>query len=127
MPPAASDLNVSTTRIQMKMERDFTRRGHHDMGGLDAGPVQQTEHDYALWEKRVDALMVLLAGRKLLSVDQLRKGIESLPPDAYEKMSYYERWIFSITQALQHNGVLTTAELSRKLEAVQARAQTEGV
>ena len=112
MPPAASDLNVSTTRIQMKMERDFTRRGHHDMGGLDAGPVQQTEHDYALWAK--------------LSVDQLRKRIESLPPDAYEKMSYYERWIFSITQALQHNGVLTTAELSRKLEAVQARAQTEG-
>ena len=45
----------------MKMERDFTRRGHHDMGGLDAGPVQQTEHDYALWEKRVDALMALLA------------------------------------------------------------------
>jgi hypothetical protein len=110
----------------MKMERDFTRRGHHDMGGLDAGPVQQTEHDYALWEKRVDALMALLAERKLLSVDQLRKGIESLPPDAYEKMSYYERWIFSITQALQHNGVLTTAELSHKLEAVQARAQTEG-
>ena len=110
----------------MKMERDFTRRGHHDMGGLDAGPVQQTEHDYALWEKRVDALMALLAERKLLSVDQLRKGIESLPPDAYEKMSYYERWIFSITQALQHNGVLTIAELSHKLEAVQARAQTEG-
>ena len=111
----------------MKMERDFTRRGHHDMGGLDAGPVQQTEHDYALWEKRVDALMVLLAERKLLSVDQLRKGIESLPPDAYEKMSYYERWIFSITQALQYNGVLTTEELSRKLEEVQSRYETEEV
>ena len=111
----------------MKMERDFTRRGHHDMGGLDAGPVQQTEHDYALWEKRVDALMVLLAGRKLLSVDQLRKGIESLPPDAYEKMSYYERWIFSITQALQYNGVLTTEDLSRKLEEVQSRYETEEV
>ena len=111
----------------MKMERDFTRRGHHDMGGLDAGPVQQTEHDYALWEKRVDALMVLLAGRKLLSVDQLRKGIESLPPDAYEKMSYYERWIFSITQALQYNGVLATEELSRKLEEVQSRYETEEV
>lgn len=108
------------------MERDFTRRGHHDMGGLDAGPIRQTEHDYALWEKRVDALMVLLATpeRKLMTVDQLRKGIESLPPDAYEKMSYYERWIYSITQALQHNGVLTTEELSRKLEEVQTRAQT---
>jgi len=118
----------SATNLKMNMERDFTRRGHHDMGGLEAGPVEQTEHDYALWEKRVDALMKLLTGpdHKRMTVDQLRKGIESLPPDAYEKMSYYERWIFSITQALQHNGVLTTEELSRKLDEVQARAEAEG-
>ena len=32
-------------------------RSHHDMGGLAAGPVLPAEHDYALWEKRVDALM----------------------------------------------------------------------
>ena len=36
-------------------------RGHHDMGGLPAGPVAPTEHCYALWEKRVDALMMLLS------------------------------------------------------------------
>lgn len=109
------------------MERDFTRRSHHDMGGLDAGHIKQVEHDYELWEKRVDAIMVLLTSKspKLMSVDQLRKGIESLPPDAYEKMSYYERWIFSITQALQYNGLLTTEELSRKLEEVQSRYETE--
>ena len=35
-------------------------RAHHDMGGLPANAVEPTEHDYALWEKRVDALMVLL-------------------------------------------------------------------
>jgi hypothetical protein len=40
-------------------------------------------------------------------------------------MSYYERWIFSITQALQYNGLLTTEELSRKLEEVQSRYETE--
>ena len=67
--------------------------------------------------------MVLLSSPplKMITVDQLRKGIESLPPDAYEKMTYYERWIFSITQALQHNGVLTTEVLSSKLEEVQSR------
>ena len=105
------------------MERDFTSRSHHDMGGLEAGSIQFTEHDYVLWEKRVDALMVLLSSPplKMITVDQLRKGIESLPPDAYENMTYYERWIFSITQALQHNGVLTTEALSSKLEEVQSR------
>ena len=80
------------------MERDFTSRSHHDMGGLEAGHIQYNEHDYEFWEKNVDAMLVLLTSMspKLMSVDQLRKGIESLPPDAYEKMSYYERWIFSI-------------------------------
>jgi hypothetical protein len=29
-------------------------RGHHDMGGLPAGAVEP-EHDYTLWEKRVEA------------------------------------------------------------------------
>ena len=111
------------------MERDLTSRSHHDMGGLDAGHIQYKEHDYEFWEKNVDGMLVLLTSMspKLMSVDQLRKGIESLPPDAYEKMSYYERWIFSITQALQYNGVLTTEELSRKLEEVQSRYETEEV
>ena len=92
------------------MERDFTRRSHHDMGGLEAGHIKHVEYDYELWEKRVDAMLVLLTSKspKLMSVDQLRKGIESLPPDAYGKMRYYERWIFSITQALQYNGLLFT-------------------
>ena len=109
------------------MERDFTRRSHHDMGGLEAGNIKTKEHNYELWEKNVDALMVLLTSKspKLMSVDQLRKGIESLPPDAYEKMSYYERWIFSITQALQYNGVLTTKELSLKLEEVKTRYEID--
>ena len=39
-------------------------RGHHDMGGEPAGPVENTKHDYAPWEKRVDALMVLLSDRE---------------------------------------------------------------
>ena len=39
------------------------RHAHHDMGGLPAGPVDASEHDYALWEKRVDAMMVLLSSK----------------------------------------------------------------
>jgi hypothetical protein len=46
-------------------------RGVHDLGGLPAGPVDRAEHDYALWEKRVDALMVLLGhkSRRLIKVE----------------------------------------------------------
>ena len=100
-------------------------RGHHDMGGLPAGRVERTEHDYADWERRVDALMVLLSGirggNKLMTVDELRKNIEAIGPDAYEKMSYYERWVTSITQTMIQRGVITTEELGRKMQEVQNR------
>lgn len=102
-------------------------RGHHDMGGLPAGPVEVSEHDYALWEKRVDALMVLLSqnSQPLLTVDELRRNIESIGGDAYETMSYYERWIFSITQTMIQRGVITIDELNRKMAEVEARLAGE--
>ena len=98
------------------------------MGGLPAGPVARTEHDYALWEKRVDALMVLLnhRDRRLLTVDELRRHIESLGAEAYERMSYYERWIHAITATLLQRGVITVDELGRKIEVIQTREARHG-
>jgi hypothetical protein len=97
------------------------------MGGLPAGSVARQEHDYALWEKRVDALMVLLSApsRRLLLVDEMRRNIEALPPDAYEKMGYYERWIASITNTLLQRGVITADELGRKMTEIEAREASE--
>ena len=95
------------------------------MGGLPAGRVERTEHDYAEWERRVDALMVLLSrardGKKLLTVDELRKNIEALPPEAYDRMGYYERWVISITQTMIQRGVITTEELGRKMAEIEKR------
>src|SRR3546814_14800557 len=61
-------------------------RRHHDMGGLPAGAVEPGEHDYAPWEKRVDAILRLLADskRRLITTDELRRGIEELGPGAYD-------------------------------------------
>lgn len=103
-------------------------RQYHDMGGLPAGPVDRHEHESALWEKRVDALLVLLAGRKppLMRVDELRRGIEQLPPDAYDRLSYYERWISSISAILVEKGVFDKAELEARVAEVRARAEGAG-
>ncbi|MBM3483168.1 MAG: nitrile hydratase subunit beta [Alphaproteobacteria bacterium] len=93
------------------------------MGGLPAGPVKPNEHDYAMWERQVDALMVLLINksRRVITVDELRRGIEGLGAGAYDRLSYYERWIASITQILIEKGVITNDELGRRMEAVKAR------
>lgn len=99
-------------------------RGHHDMGGLPAGPVERTEHDYAFWEKLIDAMNVLLASKGHLRVDEMRKNIEALPPDAYDRMTYYERWISAIANTLLQRGVITADELGCKMEEI---ARREGV
>lgn len=97
----------------------MTGRGHHDMGGLPAGRVGRTEHDYADWERRVDALAVLMSKR--ITVDERRKNIEALPPQDYDSMSYYERWVIALGQALIQRGIITTEELGRKMEQVCSR------
>ena len=98
-------------------------RRHHDMGGLEAGPVEPSEHDYLPWEKKVNALVRLAGGseRKMITVDELRRGIEDLGPDAYDEMTYYERWISSVTNILIEKGHITIDELGRKMEDVRAR------
>jgi len=91
----------------------------HDRGGWpDAGPINKAEHDLSMWEKRTDALLVLLSSpsKQMIRVDELRRAIENLPADAYEKLSYYERWITAIETLLLEKGVLTKGEIDRKAE-----------
>lgn len=96
-------------------------RRHHDMGGLPAGPVEQGEHDYAPWEKKVDAILRLLAAKGVITVDELRRGIEELGPGAYDELTYYERWLTSITNNLLEKGVVGVAELGEAVEAAHGR------
>lgn len=100
-------------------------RGYHDLGGLPAGKVDRSEHDYADWERRIDAMAVLLwalkGGTRVITVDEHRKNIELLPPEDYDRLTYYEKWIVSLTQCLIQRGVITTADLARKMLEVQKR------
>ena len=102
---------------------DDPGRGTHDVGGLVGEPIERGEHESAFWEKRVDAMLMLLTGpaRKLITVDELRRGIEQLGEDAYHELAYYERWIASITTLLLEKGVITADELGRKMVEVEAR------
>jgi hypothetical protein len=91
------------------------------MGGLPAGSVDRSEHDYAEWERRVDAMAVVLSQKRLLNVDQRRRAIETLTPQAYDSLAYYERWVIALGQTLVQRGVITSAELARKMLEVEKR------
>jgi hypothetical protein len=51
-----------------------------------------------------------------MSVDELRRGIEAIPEATYHTLSYYQRWIRSITDNMLARGVFTETELRAALE-----------
>ena len=90
-------------------------RAMHDVGGLEAGPIDQSEHEMADWERRVDALNQVLGRKGLRSTDENRRAIESLEPDKYESLSYYELWTAALEILMVEKGILTSDEIDRKV------------
>ena len=88
----------------------------HDRGGwaTDA-PIDRSEHELADWELLTDALAERLGSLGLVNVDELRRGIESMQPDAYERATYYERWLYSLEANLTEKGLLEPGELDARV------------
>ena len=93
----------------------------HDRGGWpDDRPIDRTEHELEDWELVTDALLQALGQAGVITVDELRRGVESMERWRYEHASYYDRWITSIEKILVERGVLTGAEIDRRVAEVQA-------
>jgi hypothetical protein len=103
-------------------------RAVHDVGGLTFGPIDHEEHDLALWEKRTDAMLILLRDnkRRVLSVDSHRRMIESYGEQAYDRTTYYEKWIRAIRNLLVEQEVLTRKEVEARMAEVRARHAKAG-
>ena len=87
----------------------------HDRGGWPTEqPIDRSEHALADWELLTDALVGALGDRGVIGVDELRRGIESMPLDAYERASYYGRWLYAVELLLREKGVLAGGELERR-------------
>ena len=88
----------------------------HDRGGWPTdAPIDRSEHELADWELLVDAIVGTLGARGVMNVDELRRGIESMPPAAYETATYYERWLFATETILAEKGVLAPGELDARV------------
>ena len=88
----------------------------HDRGGWPTDePIDRNEHQYADWELRVHALHQVLGQKEMRSTDEMRRAIESLEPNLYESLGYYERWTAALEILMVEMGVLTTAEIDGKM------------
>jgi nitrile hydratase len=88
----------------------------HDIGG-HPGNYGHIEPDKSLlfWEQQCHSLFVVLATKKIVGTDELRRAIEALTPNQYESWSYYEKWSAAMASLLLEKGVLTHNELQQGL------------
>lgn len=89
--------------------------GVHDMGGMHGFGRVVAEHSepvfHARWEGKVRAIVDRTYG-KYFNWDEFRRVMERMPPDAYLRASYYEKWLYAIEAILKEKGVVTTDELA---------------
>ena len=98
------------------------------MGGRDAGPIDLEESADEPWHKRVKAIVQLLVRdpESPMNVDELRRGIEDLPPEDYDRLGYFERWTRSTAEILTEKGVFSEAELDAEMAEIEQRWQRDG-
>ena len=110
------------------MRESAEGRAVHDIGGLDFGPVDRHEHDLALWEKRVDAMLILLVGPKKAAfrIDALRRVIEDYGQQEYDRTTYYEKWVRAIRNLIVEQEIVTTAEIETRMAEIGKRQAKAG-
>ena len=100
--------------------------GIHDLGGKAGfGPVVQEAEEppfHDRWEAGVFA-MLSVAGSSgaLRNSDQFRHAIERIDPVAYLAHGYYGRWLGGIETLLVEAGVISSAELEARVQALGGR------
>ena len=100
-------------------------RGYHDIGGDPAGPIPITDLPWLHWEKQVEAVRNLLGDgtRRLLSLDEMRRGFESFGADKYRALSFYRRRLEAMLDVLIEKDVITSAEFDAETAQVRPRWQ----
>jgi len=99
-------------------------RNPADIGGEEmdeaSGAIDTADHGMKFWEKQANALRGTLVARKLVRLDELRRTAEELG-ERYYKLAYFERTTEALRNLLLEKGLLTRAELERKMTDVRRR------
>jgi hypothetical protein len=88
-------------------------RGYHDIGGDEAGEIPKMELPWMHWEKQTEAVRNLLGDgtRRIISLDEMRRGFESFGADKYKSYSFYRRRLEAMVDILIEKQVITRDEL----------------
>ena len=89
----------------------------HDMGGMEAGPIESHEHPTEPWAKMITSVAAALREKDLMRIDELRRALEDLPADVYAQ-DYFERWSEAMVNLLEEKGVLSRSEVEARMKNI---------
>jgi len=97
----------------------MTRR-HHDVGGdrSVAQPIDRAEHEDDAWQVEFTATLWALIGggeKRAMALDEMRRGVEDMTPEAYDAMPYYNRQTRAVASAMVEHGYLTWDEIEARI------------
>lgn len=97
-------------------------RGYHDIGGDKAGEIPKHELPWLHWEKQTEAIRNLLGDgtRRIVSLDEMRRGFESFGEDKYKSLSFYRRRLEAMIDILVEKNVIDQDELDAAVKAKRA-------
>ena len=96
------------------------KMGPHDMGGDEAGPIDTVDHGMSHWEKHANAVRMTVSGKKLATLDEMRRACEDMGARYYE-LSYFERLTEALVIVLKEKNYFTEAKFNNKMIDVRER------
>jgi hypothetical protein len=101
----------------------MAQRGYHDIGGAPAGRFLPTDEPWHFWEKQSEAIRNLLGegARRMASLDEIRRGFETMGEDLYGQLTFYERRLEALVRILEEKGIVSRAALEARVVAMRER------
>ena len=98
-------------------------RRPNDVGGLPAGSIGPRGHEPEPWEILLTAIVATVgpAKARVHRVDEFRRAREDLEPDFYNSLTYFELWTQGFINLMEEKGVLTRAEIERRVAEIKSR------
>lgn len=82
------------------------------------------EHEAEPWAKLVTAMRSALGEHDLMRVDELRRSLEDLPGQVYDR-PYFERWAEAMVDLMEEKGLMTRAEVTQRMADIRKRLESE--
>jgi hypothetical protein len=93
----------------------------HDIGGLSVGEIDPSDHAVETWQKWINATFTTMIFGKLLRLDELRRAMEDLGAERYNRLEYFERQTQGFVDLLIEKEMLSQAEIESRMAEIKRR------